>query len=343
MGKVNIFLSYCQKNSNVADNIDSHFKDNQDIVLHRDMIDIKPWNSIKEYMQSITDMDYAILLISDEYLKSANCMYEVLEVMRDKKYKNRIFTAVINHKIYDPIIRANYIKYWENQFNELHNVLEEISTQNLGGLSYDLKRYQDISSNIADFLSLVSDMNNPNISDVSIRIEEKLKANGLIENQKSQKKNDLFSTLGIEKTQDNSKITDLEINKFLKESFKQIVHLLSDLCLQFEKENSHFQILKEQIDANSVIFQFYKNGQLVKGLKIFLGSIFGRQGNIGIQDNTIFFSGNNSWNGMYDVKVFDGELRLYASMSLIHSQSPMTVEGVVADIWKSYIQQYLDS
>lgn len=342
MDKVDIFLSYCHKNSDVADNIEKYFKDNQDILLHRDIIDIKPWASIKEYMLTITDMDYIILLISDEYLKSTNCMYEVIEVMRDDKYKNKIFPAVINHKIYEPIIRANYIKYWENQFNELHNVLAEISTQNLGNLTYDLKRYQDISSNIADFLSLVSDINNPNIADVSKRIEEKLKINGLLTNQQVQRKNDLFSTLGIEKTQNSSKITDLEVNQFLKESFKQIIDLLSNLCQQFEEENPHFKILKDQVDKRSIIYKFYKNGQLIKGLKIFLGNIFGRQENIGIQDNPMIFNGNSFWNGMYDVKIVDGELKLYASTTLLHIQSPMTVEEVVADIWKNYIQPYLD-
>ena len=55
------------------------------IHIHRDTIDIKKWDSIRDYMNNIENMDYIILLISDAYLRSRNCMYEVLEVMRDRK------------------------------------------------------------------------------------------------------------------------------------------------------------------------------------------------------------------------------------------------------------------
>lgn len=54
------------------------------------------------------------------------------------------------------------------------------------------------------------------------------------------------------------------------------------------------------------------------------------------------FDGNNSWNGMYDAKFIDGELKLYATMSLMNNQKAMTIEEVVTDIWKNYIQIYLE-
>lgn len=54
-------------------------------------------------MQSNHGMDYIILIISDSYLKSKNCMYEVMEMMRDSEYKDKIFPAVINSEIYNPI------------------------------------------------------------------------------------------------------------------------------------------------------------------------------------------------------------------------------------------------
>lgn len=178
MEKKNLFLSYCWNDSNEANKIYDYFKSSQNIELHRDTIDIGKWGSIKEYMQSISDMDYTILLISDSYLKSANCMYEVLEVMRDRNYRDKIFPAVICSEIYNPITRAKYVKHWQDEFSELESRLKEIKVQNLGKLNEDLKRRQDISSNIAEFLNVVSDMNNPNIEDVCVRIEEKLNQKG---------------------------------------------------------------------------------------------------------------------------------------------------------------------
>ncbi len=55
-------------------------------------------------MKSIRNQDYVILIISDYYLKSKNCMFEVTEIMKEQEYKDRIFPAVVEHGIYDPLI-----------------------------------------------------------------------------------------------------------------------------------------------------------------------------------------------------------------------------------------------
>lgn len=263
-------------------------------------------------------MDYTILLISDSYLKSSNCMYEVLEVMRDRNYRDKIFSAVIYSEIYYPITRAKYVKYWQDKFKELEDTLKEINVQNLGNLNEDLKRIQDISSNTAEFLDVVSYLNNPNVTDVCINIEEKLSQNCFLRNGKSQigDDNDLFTTLGITKRKFNVEPTELEINQFVKNSFNQVVKLVSRLCQQYQEQNVWVQVQIEQIDTRTVIYQFYRNGKLAIGLKLFLSNMFGGgRENIGLSDNT---------------------------MSLMNSQKTMTVEEVVADIWEHYIQIYLE-
>lgn len=178
--QTNISLSYCWADSEMADDIYDYFKDKKDIELHRDTIDIGAWDSIKNYMQSLGNSDYVILLISDAYLKSENCMYEVLEVMRDRRYKEKIFPVVVNTEIYKPIFKAQYVKHWQDEFYNLKAVVSEIEVQNLGRLNEDLKRYQDIASNIAEFLDLVSGMNNPRLQEIKLKIEEKLKNAGIL-------------------------------------------------------------------------------------------------------------------------------------------------------------------
>ena len=343
--KLNIFLSYCWNDSNEANKIYEYFKNSKNIELHRDTIDIGKWGSIKEYMQSISNMDYTILLISDSYLKSANCMYEVLEVMRDRNYRDKIFPAVTYSGIYSPITRAKYVKHWQDEFSELESTLKEINVQNLGKLNEDLKRRQDISSNIAEFLDVVSDINNPNIEDVCVAIEEKLSHKGFLGNKNIQinDANDLFATLGIPKTKYNSEPTDLEVNQFVRDSFNQIVELLSQLCKQYQAQNTWVQVQIEQIDTRTVIYQFYRNGRLARKLRVFLSSMLGsKQESIGVSYNVMPHGNGDSWNGMYTAKFEDGELKLYATMSLMNSQRVMTVEEVVADIWENYIQVYLE-
>lgn len=341
--KVNIFLSYCWRDMEEADKIYNYFLKNQDIEIHRDTIDIEQWGSIKEYMQSITNMDYVILLISESYLKSTNCMYEVLEVLRDRNYRDKIYPAVIYSGIYNPIIKAKFVKHWQDEFLELERTLKEIGLQNLGKLHQDLKRIQDISSNIAEFLDVVSDMNNPNIEDVCVRIEERLSQKGFFGTNQTRGENDLFSILGIPKANYNSEPTDLEINQFVRDCFNKIVNLLSQLCQQYQEQNAWFYVQIEQVDTRTVIYQFYKNGKSARGLKLFVSNMFGGgRENIGVSNNVMSFGSSNSWNGMYEAKFIDGELKLYATMSLMNNQRTMKVEEVVADIWKQYIQLYLE-
>lgn len=178
--KIEIFISYCWKDDKVADNIEAYLGSNNNIRLHRDKLDIGNWKSIKEYMHSIVYMDYIILLISDHYLKSENCMYEVLEVMRDRKYKDKIFPVVINTEIYNPVVQARYVLYWQDKYKELDYEVKKIGYVDARGLLEDLKRRQDISANMVEFLKCVSDMNNPYIEDVCEAIEQKLRKENII-------------------------------------------------------------------------------------------------------------------------------------------------------------------
>ena len=344
-----IFLSYCWADDLAANEIYNYLKNIDTLVIHKDKIDIGTWGSIKEYMQSISYMDFTILLISDNYLKSPNCMFEVLEVLRDRNFCDKIFPAVIDTNIYSPVSIANYVKYWQKQYEDLHSSLQDISLQNIGKLGDSLKITQDIASNVAAFLAIVADMNNPVIKDVNIAIENKLKDRELIENniknEESTKRptNDLFSSLNIPKVNSNKIPTDLEKNQFMKTSFEQINSLISQVCGQVQSENSNIQISIEQIDTRNITYEIYLNGNMTGALKISLGSFFGgKENNIGITTGRFSISGNNSFNGIISNKYENGKLSLYSVMSMTMNQRPMTVEETVKDIWSNYILPYLE-
>lgn len=172
--KAEIFLSYCWQDETIAADIYDYLSKIQDITIHKDTIDIKKWESIKDYMNNVVNMDFVILLISDAYLRSKNCMYEVLELMRERRYRDKIFPAVVSKEIYNSAVVARYVKYWQDQQQELEETLSGLRIQNLGNLNHDLKIIQDIASNTAEFLDLIGDMNNPEIADVNIEITKKL-------------------------------------------------------------------------------------------------------------------------------------------------------------------------
>lgn len=342
-----VFVSYCQKDGSYIDIMETYFN-NKNIVFHRDIREISPWKSIKEYMQTVRDVDYIVLLISDKYLKSFNCMYEILEVMKERNYKDKIFPAVLETRIYDTSCRVKYVKYWQDKYKELSNQMSQIDMVNASGLIDDLKRTQNIAASISEFLTLVSDMNNPDISDINVAIENKLNEHGVLgktsvaAQSKQQPAHDVFSSLNISRVSANIEPTDLEKNQFMIDSFNKITELMKQLCNQLQNENLNFKVITEQIDTKNVIYRFYVNGNQIKGLKLFISNTYGgKEVNIGLTSDIFSSSSNNSFNGMYSLKFEKGQLSLFSMMSVSMNQRIMTVEKVVKDIWEGYIQPYL--
>lgn len=175
-----IFLSYSWKDEKIANEIDVFFED-RNISLMRDKKSIEQWGSIRSFMDSILDSDYVILIISSSYLKSINCMYEILQLMKDSHYKERIFPVVLDKSIYELSGRINYITYWEEKYEEVKKLVSKINNiENTTEVSKELCFIRNISFSISEFLSIVSDMNNPDADNISTAIYEQLKSKKII-------------------------------------------------------------------------------------------------------------------------------------------------------------------
>lgn len=69
-GNKTIFLSYNWHDGKIADRIDKYLSGASNILVKRDVRDIGSWKSIRKFMESIRQQDYAVLIVSDLYLKS---------------------------------------------------------------------------------------------------------------------------------------------------------------------------------------------------------------------------------------------------------------------------------
>lgn len=127
-----------------------------------------------KFKRFYADNKFAVLLISDSYLKSVNCMYEVLEIMKEVEYRRRIFPAIIDTNIYSTEEQIKYVKYWEKRV--------EILKKNLMGLGYtnglafgqELKKSEDIARSVAEFLVNIADMKNPDINNIHEAIYQRI-------------------------------------------------------------------------------------------------------------------------------------------------------------------------
>jgi len=158
---IEIFISYSWKDTEIACEIENYFE-NTNIKIKRDKRDIEQWGSLRYFMDSIRSTDYVILIISDSFLTSINCMYEVKQLMREEKYKQRILPLVLENKIYESEGRLEYIIHWERRYAQLNEEFKKIQNiENLSGIIGDLKSMKEISHSISEFLDIIRDMNNP--------------------------------------------------------------------------------------------------------------------------------------------------------------------------------------
>lgn len=120
---------------------------------------------------------------------------------------------------------------------------------------------------------------------------------------------------------------------------QEINDKMRDLAKQLEDKYPYFQVVVEKNDSRNYLYQFYKEGKLIKGIHIFLNQVFG---NMTIRISTNFYSfSNNSWNEEYISQDIDGKLYLVSQFSYVSKEYKMSSEDVVKDIWKKYINPYL--
>ncbi|MBN2442363.1 MAG: toll/interleukin-1 receptor domain-containing protein [Spirochaetales bacterium] len=155
---IRIFLSYSWKNKAVADELDKAFQ-SRGIQLVRDIYDVQYKYDLKEFMKSIRDCDYAITIISDAYLKSPNCMFEIMELLKERKFRDKILPIYQDDaKIFTPAGRVAYITYWNAEYDELKTSAQGLDLAQAGEVAEDLKMLEIIRMEIAGFMGAVSRM-----------------------------------------------------------------------------------------------------------------------------------------------------------------------------------------
>ncbi len=156
---LDIFLSYSWNNDSIADRLEELFS-LENIMLIRDKKEIKYKQSIKEFMRKVRKSDFCLMIISDDYLKSTNCMYEVLEFIKDENFKERILPLI--HKdcgIFRIDCRVKYTQYWENEYKKINDLLSNVENLNQVEIIDECKRIENIKRNVGEFLNIISDMN----------------------------------------------------------------------------------------------------------------------------------------------------------------------------------------
>jgi len=155
-----IFISYAWggEREEVVNQIDEALQ-KRGIKITRDKRDLGYKGSIKEFMERIGQGNCVIVIVSDKYLRSSNCMFELVEIAENKQFHDRIFPIVLaDANIYDPIKRIEYVRYWEVKRAELAEAMKTLDPANLQGIRDDMDLYDRIRDKISGLTSILKDM-----------------------------------------------------------------------------------------------------------------------------------------------------------------------------------------
>lgn len=151
-----IFLSYSHRNVDLANEIDSALY-LKGIKVTRDIRDVRCSQSFKGFMKTVENHDIVLMLISDQYLKSQACMFEVIETMKESDYKEKII-AVVNDDVCFGLKGITYLKYWEEKRQVIEEAIKEHRQKTIRPLEEEKNEIILIEDNIMEFIATIRDL-----------------------------------------------------------------------------------------------------------------------------------------------------------------------------------------
>jgi formylglycine-generating enzyme required for sulfatase activity len=156
-----VFISYAWggESEEIVNQIDQALHQ-RGLKIIRDRRDLVYKGSISAFMERIGQGNCVIVVISDKYLRSQNCMFELVEIAEGKQFHDRIFPIVLSDAdIYDPVKRLEYVKHWEDKLTELDQAMRGVGQANLQGIREEIDQYSRIRDKVSGLTSILKDMN----------------------------------------------------------------------------------------------------------------------------------------------------------------------------------------
>lgn len=156
-----IFISYAWGGDSEAlvNQLDEAFQA-RGVTIVCDKQDLGFKGRIKSFMESFGRGKCVILVISEKYLKSENCLFELLQVAKHGDFTDRIFPVVLDDaRIYKAKDRIGYVRYWEQQIQELDAEMKTVSAAHMNGFREDIDLYSEIRTHLPRLADILKDMN----------------------------------------------------------------------------------------------------------------------------------------------------------------------------------------
>jgi tetratricopeptide (TPR) repeat protein len=250
-----IFLSYSWSNKEQAEYI-NNILSTLGISIRRDITVLSYKDDLRNFMRQIRECDYSIILVSDDYLKSPNCLYELSELFKDSNYTDKVLPIIIDGtKIYSIDDKANLIRFWNDKCKETQKILSDLNPVNSINLLQELKIYTQIYGVIDELIDSITRRLNVNLSAAKKNNFSELLI--FIGYEKDSIQSEILSAKKI----DDSQVKELALEKLLKkypnniDIFFAIGYLnLTDLKNYYKAIDYFLEILSLQENHSHIVY-----------------------------------------------------------------------------------------
>lgn len=116
--KQTLFISYCwQDGTFYADELERQLKNK--FVIKRDKSSLNCNDCIDDFMRKIADCDNVVIVLTEKYLYSKNCMKEATYLSKQPDWSTKCVVLVIYDGLYSFDTQEQVLSFWNNKMKSL--------------------------------------------------------------------------------------------------------------------------------------------------------------------------------------------------------------------------------
>jgi hypothetical protein len=165
-----IYFSYAwDQQETIIDQLYLSLK-NDGFNVVRDKTNLQYRGAISDFMMEIGKARQVVVAISDKYLRSRFCMFELYEIYKNagmdkEEFSRRIFPLRIeNISLGEPAVINSYVNYWEEEEKKWDLLIKENSDNITPEQTKQYQAIKRIVTELTGLLQILADMNSLNIS-----------------------------------------------------------------------------------------------------------------------------------------------------------------------------------
>lgn len=159
MNNETLFISYNWKDGNsYADELESQLQEKFDVK--RDKTQLIANDNLDDFMAEIARSDNVIIVLTEEYAKSLNCMLEMSYLVQQEDWEMKSMVLVIDESIYKIENKLDVISYWNDYQKRLENKMT-YAVQGKSILKEEQDKVERICAEVEKFIKGISRRKNP--------------------------------------------------------------------------------------------------------------------------------------------------------------------------------------